>query len=334
MAGPHDRFFRYLFNPPVRAEALLRHNLSAPRAAEVDWSSLRRESGTLVNGERETRQDLLFSARSLHSAEDEPPLFFLIEHQSTVERGMALRLHDYAWRLITHWREQNPHSRWIPEVTALVVYPRQGPRWSAPLRLEDHYSTRARTSGTRRRQWPLRFEYQVDDLSTQSEQTVHARPGPPLVRLGLLVLRFAGTEQLAQRLTDWTDLFAQVHASAYGPQMLYRVVRYLHQVGDERVHQALKRVLHSILESERAETIMKTMAEVLREEGHSLGLVEGEARGLAKALLRLLAAKGLQVDDAARQLIQRCKDVPTLERWLERALGATRLSEVLDGPAQ
>lgn len=334
MAGPHDRFFRYVFNPPARAEALLRHNLPVPRSAEVDWSSLRRESGTLVNGERETRQDLLFSARSLHAAEDEPPHFFLVEHQSSVERRMALRLHDYAWRLITHWREQNPHNRWIPEVTALVVYPRQGPRWSAPLRLEDHYSARTRTSGTRRRNWSLRFEYQVDDLSTQSEQTIRARSGPPLVRLGLLVLRFAGTEQLAQRLTDWSDLFAQVHASAYGPPMLYRVVRYLLQLGDDRVRGAIKRMLHSILESERAEAIMKTAAEVLREQGHSRGLIEGEARGLAKALLRLLDAKGLRVDETSRQLIQRCKDVPTLERWLERALGATRLSEVLDGPAQ
>ncbi|WP_157232189.1 hypothetical protein [Hyalangium minutum] len=79
---------------------------------------------------------------------------------------------------------------------------------------------------------------------------------------------------------------------------------------------------------------MKTMAEVLREQGHSQGLIEGEAKGLSKALLRLLDAKGLRMDDASRQLIQRCKDVPTLERWLERALGATRLSEVLDGPAQ
>jgi hypothetical protein len=87
MTGPHDRFFRYLFNPPARAEALLRHNLPAQLAAEVDWATLRRESGTLVEGERETRKDLLFSARCRHAAEDEPPHYFLIEHQSSVERA-------------------------------------------------------------------------------------------------------------------------------------------------------------------------------------------------------------------------------------------------------
>jgi hypothetical protein len=159
-----------------------------------------------------------------------------------------------------------------------------------------------------------------------------------LVPLGLLVLSYAGTEQLAQRLPHWSDLFAQVHAAAHGPQAVYRVVRYLHHVGDERVHGAVKRVLHSIMESERAEAIMKTMAEVLRERGHQQGLVEGEARGeakgLAKALLRLLAAKGILVDEASQQRIYDCREVSTLELWLDRALNATRISDVLDGPAQ
>ena len=124
----------------------------------------------------------------------------------------------------------------------------------------------------------------MDDLLTQSEQEVRGRPGPPLVPLGLLVLSYAGTEQLAQTLPHWTDLFAQVHASAHGPQAVYRVVRYLHYVGDERVHRATARVLHSIMELERVEAIMKTMAEVLREQGHQRGLVEGRASGMAGAI--------------------------------------------------
>jgi hypothetical protein len=96
MAGPHDRFFRYIFNSPARAEALLRHNLPAQLANEVDWSTLRRESGTLVVAERETRNDLLFSARPPHGGEDLPPHYFIIEHESSVPRWMALRLHDYS----------------------------------------------------------------------------------------------------------------------------------------------------------------------------------------------------------------------------------------------
>lgn len=90
---------------------------------------------------------------------------------------------------------------------------------------------------------------------------------------------------------------------------------------------------------------MRTMAEVLREQGHKQGrlegklegkaegLAEGEAKGLAKALLRLLDSRGVHVDDTSRQRIQACTDVTTLERWLERALNTTHLSDVLDAPA-
>lgn len=342
MTGPHDRFFRYLFNHTARTEALLRHNLPAFLMAEVDGSSLRRESGTLVDGERETRKDLLFSARCLQSASDEPPHFFLIEHQSSVDPWMALRVHDYVWRLIQHWREQHPQSRWIPEVTPLVVYPRQGRTWSAPLRLGDHYPVRARAD-KQGLPWILRSGYWMDAVSNEHEARAHG--GPPLVSLGLLMLSFAGTRQLARRLPYWSDLFAQVYATD-GPQTLYRVVRYVHHLGDEEAVAAIRRVLHSIMESTRAEAFMRTMAEVLKERGHregkAEGLAEGEARGeakgeakgLSKAILRLLAARGLRVDEASQERIQNCRDVATLERWLDRSLNAARLSDVLDGPAQ
>jgi hypothetical protein len=42
----------------------------------------------------------------------------------------------------------------------------------------------------------------------------------------------------------------------------------------------------------------------------------------------------VHVGEFSRQRIQSCKDIATLERWLDRAVVATRLSEVLDGPAQ
>jgi len=83
---------------------------------------------------------------------------------------------------------------------------------------------------------------------------------------------------------------------------------------------------------------MKTMAEVLKEqgrqEGEARGEARGEAKGLAKAVLQVLDARGVRMDDASRQRIQGCMDVATLERWHKRALTATRLSEVLDGLAQ
>ncbi len=343
MAGPHDRFFRYTFAHPERAAALLRYNLPASLTTAVDWSSLRRESGTLVDWGRETRKDLLFSARYRHATEHDPRHFFPIEHQSRVERWMPLRMLDYSGRLIQNWHEVHPHSPWLPAITPLVVYPRQGRSWSASLRLEDLYRVPGGTVGAGRHgPWALRFEYLLDDLSTQSEQSILARPGPALVPLSLLVLRLAGTKKLAQRLPHWNELFARVYDAGRGLRTLYRVVRYVHDLGDEQASAAVKRVLHSIMESKQAEAFMRTMAQVLRDQGReeglaqglAQGLAEGEARGLAKALLRLLNARGVRVGKASRQRIQSCLDVAMLERWLERAVTATHVSEVLDGPTQ
>jgi hypothetical protein len=352
MTGPHDRLFRYTFNSPARAEVLLRHNLPAWLISAVDWSSLRRESGTLADWDRETRKDLLFSARYLHSAEEDPPHFFLIKHQSRVERWMVLRVLDYGGRLVRSWREVHPRSPWIPEVTSLVVYPpRHGRRWSAPLRLEELYRMKDGAVGMRRRQWDLSSRYRVDSLSARSERELLVHPGPPLVPLSLLVLRHAGTEELAQRLPHWRELFARVYSSANGSWELYRVTRYLHSLGDERAHEAMRGVLHSIMEAERAEAFMRTMADVLKEQGWRQGLAVGEARGeakgeakgeargeargeakgLAKAVLQVLDARGVRVDDASRQRIQGCRDVATLEQWHKRSLTAARISEVLDG---
>jgi predicted transposase YdaD len=343
VTGQHDRFFRYTFAHPERAAALLRYNLPTPLSTAVDWSSLRRESGTLSDWGRETRKDLLFSARYHHSAEHEPPHFFLIEHQSKVARWMALRMLDYSGRHIHHWHEVHPHSPWLPAVTPLVVYPRKGRKWSAPLRLEEHYHVPGGAMGAGlHHPGSPRCEYLLDDLSTQSEQSILARPGTPLVPLSLLVLRLAGTEELAQRLSHWAELFARVYDGGHGLLTLYRVVRYVHHLGDEQASAAVRHVLHSIMESERAEALMRTMAEVLKDQGRQEGLAQGEARGeargeakgLAKALLRLLDARGISVDESSRLRIQSCLDVAMLERWLERALSATRLSEVLDGSVQ
>jgi flagellar biosynthesis/type III secretory pathway protein FliH len=155
---------------------------------------------------------------------------------------------------------------------------------------------------------------------------------------------------LAQRLPHWSELFAKVHASSHGSQSLYRLVRYLQKLGDEQAYEAVKRVLKSIMQPERAEAFRRTMEEVLKERGREEGLARGlakglakglaegeargEAKGLARAVLQLLTARGVHVDEASRQRIQSCLDVATLERWHARAMSATHVSDVLDGPTR
>jgi len=77
---------------------------------------------------------------------------------------------------------------------------------------------------------------------------------------------------------------------------------------------------------------MKTMGQILREEGRAIGLEEGLARGRAleraEGVLRILEARGIAVGLRTRKRVLACTDLDTLDRWFRRAATATRLSDV------
>ncbi|HEX5751204.1 MAG TPA: Rpn family recombination-promoting nuclease/putative transposase [Archangium sp.] len=343
MPGPHDLFARYTFGHPERAAAELRAVLPAHVVSEVDWSSLRQESGSVVDPElRETESDLLFTAR-LHSGRS-LLLYVLLEHQSSVDSWMALRMLRYVVRQVERWRQAHPESTRLPVIVPLVMYHGPDGAWTAPRRVEDLFDLPEEEE--ERERWRAlvpRFEYLLDDLTAEREEALKARPGPPLARLAWLVLRYGRTGELAHRLPDWTVLFAQVRAGPGGTEHLVVVIRYLLWVEkDAAVHAAARRVLHSVLDEQRAEELMGTWAEDILERGVKKGLEKGMAQGLAQgrlqeraeAVLRILTARGVPTDEAARQRIRSCTDGAILDRWFDRALNATSLRDVLDDLTQ
>ena len=71
-----------------------------------------------------------------------------------------------------------------------------------------------------------------------------------------------------------------------------------------------------------------------RQQGLAEARAEAEAKIRAEYLLRVLAGRGIPVDDQSRHRIMSCTDVATLNQWFDRALKLTRLSDVLGDLAQ
>jgi hypothetical protein len=69
---------------------------------------------------------------------------------------------------------------------------------------------------------------------------------------------------------------------------------------------------------------MMTVGEELIEQGRQKGRLEARAEDI----VRILTVRGVPVNDDARKLIQACRDPALLDQWLERALKATRVSDV------
>jgi hypothetical protein len=65
-------------------------------------------------------------------------------------------------------------------------------------------------------------------------------------------------------------------------------------------------------------------------EGEARGRMEGEARGEARALLEVLAARGIAVDDAFVERVRACTDIAQLTVWIRRAVTANALQDVFD----
>ncbi|WP_437779117.1 hypothetical protein [Sorangium sp. So ce1097] len=79
------------------------------------------------------------------------------------------------------------------------------------------------------------------------------------------------------------------------------------------------------------EEYKQTLRAEARTEGLNEGRREGRAEEAARAVLTALRVRGIAVPDAARERILAEKDPETLERWLERAVVAASVAEVLDG---
>jgi hypothetical protein len=322
MPGPHDLFVRYTFGQPERAAAELRAALPPRLVSQVDWSTLRQESGSVVDPElRETQSDLLFSARL---SGGRPLLFYvLLEHQSQVNPWMALRMLRYVVRQLEHWRKANPEREKLPVVVPLVMYHGPEGAWSAPRQVEALFDLPDEED--EREGWRAlvpRFEYLLDDLTAERAEALMARPGPPLARLAWLVLRYGRTGELADRLPEWTALLAQVQAAPDGTEHLRVAIRYLIWIGDKRSRQATGQVLHSVMDERQAEELMRSYGEQLVE--------RGVKRGRAQDVVRILSARGIPLDEQSRQRILMCRDLALLDQWFDRALNATRLGDVLD----
>jgi hypothetical protein len=60
------------------------------------------------------------------------------------------------------------------------------------------------------------------------------------------------------------------------------------------------------------------------------GEIAGEVRGEARALLKVLAARGIEVSHAARESIEACTDLERLDHWIDRAATARTADDLFN----
>jgi hypothetical protein len=139
----------------------------------------------------------------------------------------------------------------------------------------------------------------------------------PRDRSTILVRIMAGGAALPAALAD----LAALPADAYEWDVASMDVLELRE--------ALGSKLNRTVKEEEFIVSTQNIVEKLRDEGRT----EGEAIARARAVLTALRVRGITVPDAAGERILAEKDPERLERWLERAILAASVAEVLDEPS-
>ncbi|MBI1292262.1 transposase, partial [bacterium] len=161
LQNPHDRMFRELFTRLDSAAGFLREVIPRAVAERCSWEELQIVPGTWVDEEfNEFESDLLYRVPMQGG---ELGLYVLLEHQSTPDRWMPLRLLIYMTRIWQEMRKQGTTDGWLAPVMPIVVY--QGARqWEVPTSLGELFALSDEARAGLAPFLPA-FEYALFDLS-------------------------------------------------------------------------------------------------------------------------------------------------------------------------
>jgi predicted transposase/invertase (TIGR01784 family) len=330
--NPHDALFRRVFSRRENAIGELRAVLPEALSARIDWASITLVDGRFVDPELADREtDLLFAA---DIAGHEAFVYLLLEHQSTVDQLMPLRLLRYMLRIWDRWLADHKGATRIPVIVPVVLYhgPKGEEAWTGPTAMRDIFDL-DETMLAPSRAFVPGFELLIDDLSRQDDEQLRARAMQTLGIVALLLLKHTrGAKDLLAKLVSWGGLLRQVLAAPDGLEALGTVMRYIMSVSEQVTVQDIEALLVPAAGEQVREVVM-TEAERLIAEGEARGEARGEAKwraeGRANAVLAVLTARGLVVPDAIRARILSCTDIPTLDAWIARAATASSATEVV-----
>ncbi len=258
--------------------------------------------------------------------EGEASVFILVEHQSTPDPLMAVRVLIYAVetssRFIERHRAKTGRApRRLPAAIPLVVHQGRRP-WSGPRSLAEAFDLSPALQAVLGEHLP-RLTLLIDDLAVPDGER-GGRTQRALTAAALLAMRAArtpATEGLAERLA------ALISASLDEPgraEVVATVVEYLYTQVDQF---SPSRLLETI-DATDAETkeVLMTVADRLRAEGRAEGRVEGRADAILELIRQRLGEPSAAL--AARVVADAGGGTGP---WFERILAASDLADLEAG---
>jgi predicted transposase/invertase (TIGR01784 family) len=320
---PHDALFKAAFENPEDAAGLFRSVLPPTIVQAIAWDTVAGEPGSFIDPELAPGySDLLFSVelRGGHAF-----LYLLLEHQSTSDPDMPLRMLVYLVRIWERFRKHYKDEPLPPIIPALVSHAPGG--WTAPRSFHEMFDPPPASIVGLAELVPS-FTLMVADLAHLSNEDIKARALAAFPTLALWVLRDArDAGQLLDNLGHWGAAFAEAARTPHGVAALAQLMRYIALVSEELQLEAFRAKIREV--APETEQAVMTIAEQIRREVSEKMLREGRLQGRAEVLTKLLVLKfkSLTIEHEARIAGATPEQ---LDRYVERVLTAETLDEVFE----
>ncbi len=277
--NPHDKLVHAVLGDTVSATSFLQLHLPQALSAELNWSTLKRLDTSFVDDAlRGSEADLLYEIEH-QSGQGSVWLYLLIEHQSTVERWMRLRLLKYCCRI---W-ELNLSETRVGELRPIVplVFYQGERRWSPSTEFADLFP-----EWVRHWPWVPRFVHELIDQSGLSVAGVEGEVRVQIMQL-LLLAAYHRAEGWMERVAELWRSLSEVTPSG-GLNYLEVFVLYVLSTQEPEVASSFGEVLRRYGAGDDVMTYAQQLLAEGRAEGRVEGRAEGEAIGKLKSQVELI----------------------------------------------
>jgi predicted transposase/invertase (TIGR01784 family) len=328
----HDALFKSAFEATANAAALLRELVPAAVRAAVVWKTLKGVRGSFIDPRLADRHsDLLFSAQ-LRTGKPEL-VYFLLEHQSTSDPSMPLRMLSYQSRIWDRFAKKQRRTRLPPVIAVLVSHVAGG--WTDARAFEELFDPDVLALSGLAALVP-RFSMIVEDLTQLTNDDLALRPLPAFQKLALWLLRDAcDSARLLDSFDTWIPAMLELGRTRAGLDSLEVLITYMFQVIDPMHLDELRAKLREL--GSRTQEVAVTIAEHLRREGRKEGIKVGIKKGIKKgreegriATLRSLLVLKFQILGAEDEARLQAATPEAIDRYLQRLLTADSLAAVFE----
>ncbi|TMQ07937.1 MAG: hypothetical protein E6J90_41870 [Deltaproteobacteria bacterium] len=337
---PHDALFQSVFESPAAAASLLRELVPPAVQTAVAWNTLDGTRASFVDAKLTHRHgDLVFQARLTIARSQR--VYFVVEHQSTRDRTMPLRILTYQNRVWDRFVKAHPRARLAPVIGVLVSHVRGG--WTAPRALEELFDPAVMARPELAALVP-RCSVVVGDLAQLSDDDLASRPLGTFAKLALWLLRDARDPVgLLDSFDRWIPSMLELGRTRAGLAQLKVLITYMLEVIDPVKLDALRAKIRTL--GSGSEKVAMTIAQYLRNEGRREGLRKGVEQGrregvkegirrgridTLRSTLRSQLVLKFQTLGAAYEARLRAATPRELGRYLKRVLTADSLALVFD----